>query len=90
MAAERPSGQLIGRPAGANLTSRHVEWVGDRAGLPRLSPDRLRASWLVGRLSDGASLTELLAQSGVRNAEGLDAYLRHVPTVPDVCTQAVA
>lgn len=86
LAAERPSGQLIGRPAGANLTARHVEWVGDRAGVPRLSPDRMRACWLVGRIAAGVPLPQLLAESGVRTAGALDGYLKFLPAPRSACT----
>ena len=86
LAAERPSGQLIGRPAGTNLTTRHVEWVGDRAGVPRLSPDRLRACWLVGRIAAGVPLPQLLAESGVRTAGSLDGYLKFLPAPRSACT----
>lgn len=78
VASARPSGPLIGRSSGVNLTDRHVEWVGDRAGVPRLSPDRLRAFWLVELIGAGGALTDLVASSGVASAAALDPYLRHV------------
>ena len=79
VAADRPSGQLIGALSGRNLTDRHVGWVGDRAGVPRLAPDRLRSRWVVDRIAEGVPLTDLVAWSGVRSAAALDPYLRHVP-----------
>lgn len=89
VAAARPSGPLIGRSSGVNLTDRHVEWVGDRAGVPRLSPDRLRASWLVALIASGTPLTDLVVWSGVRSAAALDPYLRHVAPQPS-CPRADA
>jgi hypothetical protein len=81
VADARPSGQLIGVPSGRNLTDRHVGWVGDRAGVPRLAPDRLRARWIVDLIAAGTGLPDLLAWSGVKGADALDTYLPHVPQV---------
>lgn len=81
VAVERPSGQLIGALSGRNLTDRHVSWVGDRAGVPRLAPDRLRARWMIDRIAEGMPLTNLVAWSGMKSAAALDPYLRHVPPI---------
>jgi hypothetical protein len=74
----RPEGWLIGNHGGQNLTTRHVEWVGEREGVPSLSPDRLRATWICRHLSDGVALMDLLRWSGLQGCESLDAYLQHL------------
>ena len=81
----RPDGWLIGNHGGQNLTTRHVEWVGEREGVPSLSPDRLRATWICRHLSDGVALMDLLRWSGLQGCESLDAYLEYVTPPTAIC-----
>ena len=74
----RGDGWLIGNHGGQNLTTRHVEWVGERQGVPTLSPDRLRATWICHHLNAGVTLADLMVWSGLQGCESLDAYLEYV------------
>ena len=65
--AARPTGWLLGAEPRRNLTSHIVAWCQDRAGVPDLSPDRLRAMYLRDLLDSGLSLREVVASSGVRD-----------------------
>ena len=74
-------GPFVGVKSGTNVTDRMTEWVGERAGLPKLSGDRLRGFFIVEHLRLGTPLLELLAISGFLRAESFDQYLPHV-TLP--------
>jgi len=49
---------------------------------PRLSLSRCRASFICGHLADGTPLAELLAITGIRQAESLARYARHAGGAP--------
>jgi len=73
----RSKGDLIGA-TGADLTKRHVDWVGQRAGVPVLRPDRLRATWLVKQLEMGTGVVELVGIAGLKSCDSLSEYLAYV------------
>ena len=81
----RPEGWLIGNHGGQNLTTRHVEWFGERQGVPTLSPDRLRATWICHHLNAGVTLVDLMAWSGLQGCESLDAYIEFIDLPKSVC-----
>lgn len=80
----RPTGPLIG-VSRRDLTNRHVAWVGQRAGVPELSPDRLRSTWILWHLRQGTSLQELMDISGLKSASALDAYLDQIARPQALC-----
>lgn len=83
LAATAGSGCLLGR----HSSSRHR--VGDfvkrlyrPAGHPRLSPARLRSTWLASHLRDGTRLPELCAAAGLQGFEVLSDLMAYVPPLP--------
>lgn len=78
-------GPFVGVKSGNNITDQMVRWVGDRAGLPKLSGDRLRAFFIVEHIRRGTPLLELLAFCGFTHAESLDAYLAFLPAPMSPC-----
>ncbi len=78
-------GPFIGVKSGGNVTDRMSAWVGERAGLPKLSGDRLRAFFIVEHLRRGTPLLELLAICGFTRLESLDSYLKFLPAPISLC-----
>lgn len=76
---------FVGVKSGSNITDQMVRWVGDRAGLPKLSGDRLRAFFIVEHIRRGTPLLDLLAFCGFTHAESLDAYLAFLPAPMSPC-----
>jgi hypothetical protein len=85
VAEQRPIGQLIGTARTGNLTNRHVEWMANRAGVPELSSDRLRSTWMCAHLANGVALVDLMAWSGLKGAASLDGYLTQLLSVVSTC-----
>lgn len=86
----RSSGPLIGA-ASRDLTKNHVEWVGQRAGVPVLNPDRLRATWIVEHLNAGTGVVELVAIAGLSSCDSLSGYLAFVePPIVSACELAIS
>jgi hypothetical protein len=81
----RPSGRLRGEMAHDYVTVVASTWLYQRRGVPALSVDRLRATYVCTLLSDGASVLDVLAWSGLRSAEALDGYLAHVTRHSSTC-----
>lgn len=84
----RPTGRLIGRIDGENLTAHLVKRVNDYLIDPRLSPDRLRATWMCRHLQSGAPLLDLLAWSGLHTCEAIDGYLPYITAHAASCDAA--
>jgi len=78
-------GPFVGVKSGSNITDQMARWVGERAGLPKLSGDRLRAFFILEHLRRGTPLIELLAICGFTHAEALDAYLPFLPAPMSPC-----
>jgi hypothetical protein len=79
VAVLRPTGLLRGKIGHANATVRAVQWLEGRRGVPELSVDRLRATYVTTLLVSGVSLVNVLSGTGLRHAEALDSYLAYVP-----------
>ncbi len=83
---ERPIGELLG-PRRRNITAEIVSWTTGRVGVPALSPDRLRATYICHWIEVGAPLLDLMAWTGTKTFENIGQYLAHVapatPTCPD-------
>src|SRR5487761_1894799 len=80
----RPNGELLG-PRRRNITTEIVSWVADRVGIPPLSPDRLRASYICYWIETGATLLDLMAWTGTKTSENIGQYLAHVAPFAPTC-----
>ncbi len=84
----RPTGRLIGRIDGENLTAHLTKRVNDYLIEPRLTPDRLRATWMCRHLQSNVALLDLLAWSGLHTCEAIDGYLPYVTAHASSCVAA--
>jgi hypothetical protein len=79
----RPEGQLLGRREGKDVTANICEWTSNRTEVPRLSTDRLRATFVVALIESGVSILDLLEYTGMKKTDSLQSYLafvtRHAP-----------
>ena len=71
MARRRPKGRLLGTAQPRFVTAQAHQWLDDRRGVPRLSVDRLRASYLVELMHRGHNLVEVMTFSGLTTTESL-------------------
>ena len=76
--ALRPTGRLRGDRDPSNLTANAAVWIKGRRGVPALSADRLRATYMCALLESGTGLLDLLSWSGLKSAEALDGYINQV------------
>ena len=76
--ALRPVGRLRGDAEEKFITSMAAKWVKDRRGVPALSIDRLRSTYVCDLLAHGASLIDVLDWTGLNGAESLNGYLKYV------------
>jgi integrase len=74
----RPEGQLLGRRDGKDVTANICEWTSNRSEIPRLSSDRLRATYVVVLIESGVSILDLLAYTGMKKTDSLQSYLAFV------------
>jgi len=81
----RPSGLLRGEMAHDNVTVVASRWLSSRRGVPALSVDRLRATYVCALLGEPVSVVDVLAWSGLRGAESLGGYLAHVSRRSSIC-----
>ncbi|MHB8335634.1 MAG: hypothetical protein ACYDEH_12165 [Acidimicrobiales bacterium] len=83
----RPEGNLV--PSGkTNVTERCAGWTEGRRGVPVYSTDRLRATYIVALMDNGASLTELMAWTGLKGCDALEPYLHFVKVEASSCSFA--
>ena len=81
----RSEGSLV--PSGkTNVTERCTGWTEGRRGVPVFSTDRLRATYIVALMDEGASLTELMAWTGLKGCDALNPYLRFVKVDESNCS----
>ena len=73
-----PSGEYVNRTP---------QWVKDRAGLPELSGDRLRAYFICQLLKSDASLERVKAQTGVKQLGSLDDYVSFAGLTAQKCEE---
>jgi integrase len=83
--SQRPTGRLRGEMKHKFVTAAASQWLSKRRGVPALSVDRLRATYVCALLSEGASVLNVLAWSGLRGAESLGGYLAHVLRPLSIC-----
>jgi hypothetical protein len=82
----RPDGQLLGRRDGQDVTANICEWTSNRSDVPRLSTDRLRATYVVTLIESGVSLLDVLAFTGVKKTDSLQSYLEFVTPDESHCS----
>ncbi len=80
----RASGPLV-PVRGSNLTAHAAEWTKQRRGVPVLSGDRLRATYIVALLESDAATLDVLRWSGLKRIEGLQGYLPYVTSRTRTC-----
>lgn len=85
VAALRPEGPLV-KALGTNLTAHAVEWTKGRRGVPVLSADRLRATYVVALLESDARTLDVLQWTGLQKVEGLQGYLPYVKRPTPSCS----
>ena len=66
------------RGGGKNMVTNFIA-AGGGSG-PRPSVQRMRATWIVRHLQDGASAVQLMTEAGVRSMEALNRFVRYVDT----------
>jgi integrase len=67
LAQQRPEGLLLGAADPSNVVSRAAEWTRGRKGVPQLSVDRLRATYLERLLVVSLPVVEALASIQVKD-----------------------
>jgi hypothetical protein len=80
----QPTGPLV-QARGTNLTAFAAEWTTQHRGVPVLSGDRLRATYIVGLLETEVT-ADVLRWSGLLKLEGLQGYLPYVSTQTSTCS----
>ncbi|MHB1087203.1 MAG: hypothetical protein ACYC19_00390 [Acidimicrobiales bacterium] len=85
VAALRPEGPLV-KALGTNLTAHAAEWTKGRRGVPVLSADRLRATYVVALLESDARTLDVLQWTGLQKLEGLQGYLSYVKRQTPSCS----
>jgi integrase len=81
--ARHPTGTLV--RCNTNVTERAADWTKGRRGVPVFSTDRLRATYIVALLDEGASLSDLMAWTGLKGTEALEPYLPFMKAKPSHC-----
>lgn len=70
----RPDGWLLGTQPKRNLTSHIVAWCHNRVGVPELSPDRLRSTYLRELFESDLSFREIVLSSGLQDFSRLAEF----------------
>jgi len=83
VAAFQPVGPLV-QARGTNLTAYAAEWTTQRRGVPALSGDRLRATYVVALLESEAT-ADVLRWSGLQKLDALQGYLPYVTGNTTTC-----
>lgn len=87
--AARPEGALVSSKS-KNITTEIVAWANGRVGVPKLSPARLRATYICRNLEEGAPFMDLVAWTGVKTIESIAKYLEYVTLAPRACPAELA
>ena len=78
----RPKGRLLGPAKPKYATVKAHEWLDRLHGVPRLSVDRLRATYIVALLSGAVALNEVAASTGHQDWAALVRYATFLPPPP--------
>ena len=81
----RPTTRLRGEMDEADITVAATQWLRAQAGVPRLTVDRLRATYVCALLSQGVAVLDVMTWCGLSGAESLDGYLAHVQRPGVLC-----
>ena len=73
--ALRPTGRLLGDAQARFATVKAHQWLDGRSGIPQLSVDRLRASYIHSLMRSHATLLEVLDWTGLRSTHSLWRYV---------------
>ncbi len=79
LAAQRRRGRLLGSAQPKFSTVKAHQWLDYRRGVPRLSVDRLRATYIVTLLTSPVSIHEVMAATGHESWHSLLRYARYLP-----------
>ncbi len=74
VAAERPTGALVGAATGPNSIAKVSGWLRNQPGVPALSVYRLRSTWLCTLLVSDVAVTRVMAWAGLTKYNSLDGY----------------
>jgi hypothetical protein len=83
----RPEGTLVGSRT-KNITTEIVSWGNGRVGVPPLSPDRLRSTYICRSIEEGAPFLDLVAWTGVKTLESIAKYLDYIRLPARTCPEA--
>lgn len=84
LVALRPTGRLLGDAQARFTTVQAHTWLDRRRGIPHLSVDRLRASYVHALLRSRATLLEVLAWTGLQSTHSLWRYVTQLER-PSAC-----
>ncbi len=83
LVALRPTGRLLGDAQARFTTVQAHRWLDGRRGIPHLSVDRLRASYIQSLLRSRATLREVLAWTGLQSTNTLWSYMTQLERPSD-------
>ena len=79
LVAARPKGRLLGTAQPKFSTVKAHQWLDGRRGIPRLSVDRLRATYIVTMLNSAVSIHEVMSSTGLHSWNALARYATYRP-----------
>ena len=82
----RPKGRLRGNRKPGDVTTNAAVWIANRYGVPALSANRLRATYISALINQGVSLFDLITWTGLQSAEALDGYLDQLKDQAPTCS----
>ncbi len=85
VAAQRPTGALVGDATGVNSLAKVWAWVQNQPGSPPLSVYRLRSTWLCALLGSDVAVTRVMAWAGLTKYNSLDGYREYLPDEDVTC-----
>ena len=85
VAAQRPTGALVGDATGPNSLSKVLGWVRNQPGVPDLSVYRLRSTWLCSLLGSDVAVTRVMAWAGLSKYNSLDGYRPYLAAEDVTC-----
>ena len=82
--AARPEGRLRGNGSARNLASRAKVWLDPQRGVPELSTDRLRSTYICELLAT-SGVAQVLAWTGIESLNSLQRYFIYVAKHTEGC-----
>ena len=84
VATARPEGPLRGQADARNLFSRAKEWLEAQRGVPQLSADRLRSTYICDLLAT-SGVYQVLSWSGLESLQSLKRYFPYLAEHHEIC-----